>query len=495
MSYLLNITLFNNTFTNIYDSWISINDVAIGESYKYSYKKISITQRLEDSEDSSTDSDSENSSDCSEDSSTDSDSSDSSDSSDTSDSLAINIKLLTKLLNRCLHDTKVVVVIYDWSTNTAYLKTGFDISDQGIPIDIKYRPGFTSFIVTSRAPKIQNNISDFVKWNGTDFVLQQEKFIPVGFNAYWLGFNEKYNYPTNDQIEEIFIIAIILKATVIRSHTIGFSSGTYNSLRPYNNYINHHAWAPIDYAFLMAKKYNIRLICPLTDSYNYYHGNYGDFCKTRGVAKEDFWTDLNVRSDFKNYISQWLNHINPYTGQAIKNSPELFMIELGNELGNIRPYNGSKSIPTEEWIADISSWIKSIDPNHLVLNGTDENLGKSNEFNISTLDCYSNHFYWRDFNKIDLQADNANKSKKPYIISEFSPFFDKQWFYEIESRPNVKGTIFWNMYPHEFGYRRGQPIEHNDGYTMHYPENRLELLTISNHFRRMRALPEIKEFD
>ena len=326
-------------------------------------------------------------------------------------------------------------------------------------------------------------------------MLQKEKFIPVGFNAYWLGLDEKYTYPKNDQIEEMFIIAEKLKATVIRSHTIGFSSGSYNSLRPYNNYINKHAWAPIDYAFLMAKKYNIKLICPLTDSYSYYHGNYGDFCKTRGVKKETFWTDPNVRLDFKHYISKWLNHVNLYTGKAIKDSPELFMIELGNELGNIRPYNGSRSIPTEEWITDISSYIKIIDSNHLVLNGTDENLGKSNEFNITTLDCYGNHVYWKDYNKLDLNANYAKEINKPYIISEYNPFFPDIWFKEIESRSNIKGTMFWNMYPHEFGYRKGQPVQHNDGYTLHYPENRVELLPISNHFRRMRGLPEITELD
>ena len=406
---------------------------------------------------------------------------------------------LKKLLKKCIKDSKVVVVIYDWSTRLAYLKTGFTISESGEPVDIKYRPGFTSFIVSSRAPKlnprhgITKDLSNFVKCDGEDFVLQNQKFIPVGFNAYWLGFNEKYSYPTNDQIEEMFIVANILGATVIRSHTLGFSSGTYNALRPYNNYINYHAWVPIDYAFIMAKKYNIRLICPLTDSYNYYHGNYGDFCKTRGVPKEAFWTDLNVRSDFKDYILQWLNHVNPYTGKAIKDSPELFIIELGNELGNIRPYNGSKSIPTKEWISDISAYIKSIDTNHLVLSGTDETLGKCGEFDISTLDCYSNHFYWKDKVNLKKQSDCASDVNKPYIISEFNPRFDKNWFIDIESNYNVKGTIFWNMHPHELGYRRGLPIQHKDGYTLHYPENRTQLLIISNHFRRMRGLPEITE--
>ena len=53
----------------------------------------------------------------------------------------------------------------------------------------------------------------------------------------------------------------------------------------------------------IAKKYNIKLIVPLTDAYSYYHGSYGDFCSNRGLPKTEFWTNGNVRSDFKKFIN------------------------------------------------------------------------------------------------------------------------------------------------------------------------------------------------
>lgn len=40
--------------------------------------------------------------------------------------------------------------------------------------------------------------------------------------------------------------------------------------------------------------------------------------------------------------------MNQYTGIAYKNDPTIFMIELGNELGNIRPDALSLAIPTQE---------------------------------------------------------------------------------------------------------------------------------------------------
>lgn len=330
-----------------------------------------------------------------------------------------------------------------------------------------------------------NVISNYVFWNGKDFILNGDRFVPVGFNAYWLGYTEEYTYPTHEQIEEMFMVAKQIGATVIRSHTLGFSGGSKKSLRPFDNNLNNEAWEPIDYSFQMANKYNIKLVIPLIDGYNYFHGSYGEFCKTRGVDKTQFWTNKDVRDDFKEYISLWLNHVNQYTGISIKKDPALFLIELGNELGNIRLF--STTIPTEDWIRDISSWIKSIDKHHLVLNGADESLGKSNDFNINSLDVYSGHFYGKDYWRVDYGSNNAKNVGKPYIIGEYDCHFGDDWFREIESRPNVKGTIFWNMYPHINGYKGGNIVPHNDGYTLHYPENDTELKRISKHFNLMKS--------
>jgi len=333
----------------------------------------------------------------------------------------------------------------------------------------------------------KTNLKNFVKWDGRDFVLNGEKFVPVGFNAYWLGFTEEYSYPKYSQIEEMFKIAKQIGATVIRSHTLGFSGGSPNSLRPFDNNLNPNAWDSIDYSFYMANLYNIKLVIPLIDSYDYYHGSYGEFCKTRGLPKNEFWSNQVVRNDFKQYINKWLQHTNKYTGVAFKNDAAIALLELGNELGNIRPNVGSTSIPTEDWIKDISSYIKSIDKNHLVLHGADESLGQNNDFQIDSLDVYSGHFYGKDYSRIDFGSNSAANVQKAYIIGEYDCHFEKDWFMEIERRTNVKGTILWNVYPHSNGYKSGSPVPRNDGYTIHYPENKLEFDRIQQHFKNLKS--------
>jgi mannan endo-1,4-beta-mannosidase len=418
-----------------------------------------------------------------------------------------------QLLDTLYLDTNVVCVLYNWNTHFAYAKSGFQITNNK---DSSINTEYTTFIITSRIPKPPSpkpppnpspkpppnpspkpppnpspKPSMYIQWNGKNFVYNNKIFVPCGFNAYWMGYTENYDYPTKLQIIEMFDIAKRMSATTIRSHTLGISSGSQNSLRPFDNTLNNNAWDSIDYAFSIAKQYNIKLIVPLTDAYSWYNGNYGDFCKTRGIQKDDFWTNIQARNDFKDFLNKYLDHLNKYTGEKIKNSSTIAFLELGNELGNIRNDATSTSIPTFEWLTDITNYIKSIDSNHLILGPSDECLGSqtSNDFKVKNIDCYSSHFYGEDYNRIQYGAQSSQQVNKGYIIGEYSSSFGQDWFTNIEKVSNLQGTFFWSMYPHENGLNGGNTIDHNDGFTLHYPEDKSQLLLISNHLRRIQKLP------
>lgn len=333
----------------------------------------------------------------------------------------------------------------------------------------------------------------FVTTKGNKFYLGNNVFTPVGFNAYWLGLTDDLAAPPERWVDEMFDAAVKMKATVIRSHTVGFSSGRPGTLRPYSNQLDPAVWKGMDYAVYKAGLTGIKLLPIMTDAYYYGHGNYGDFCKTRGVPKTSFFTDLNVRKDFKEYIGLWLNHTNQYTGRKNKDNPSIFGIELGNELGNYRPDATSTATPTFDWLKDVSSYIKTVDPNHLVLDPSDEYLGKANDFQIPSLDMYSAHFYGKDYSRIDYGSGNAAAVNKPYFIGEYDSKFGDDWYTSLENRKaNVKGSIFWSMWPHSDGTPTGQRVVHGDGYDVFYDTAaKSQLLRISNHFRRMRGLDTV----
>eukprot|EP00331_Platyophrya_macrostoma_P019908 CAMPEP_0176471918 /NCGR_PEP_ID=MMETSP0127-20121128/41432_1 /TAXON_ID=938130 /ORGANISM="Platyophrya macrostoma, Strain WH" /LENGTH=301 /DNA_ID=CAMNT_0017866685 /DNA_START=9 /DNA_END=911 /DNA_ORIENTATION=+ len=280
----------------------------------------------------------------------------------------------------------------------------------------------------------------FVKSCGRDFCVDGKKWVPVGFNAYWLGLDEEYRYPSFKRIEEMFEVAKKMSATAIRAHTLGHSSGSKVSLRPWDRNLNNNAWKPL--------------------------------------SKKEFWTNRVLIDDFKDYIYKYLNHVNQFTGVAIKNDPALFLIETGNELGNIR--NQDNSIPPKSWIQEITDYIRSIDKNHLILDGVDESLGKSDNFHVPNVNVFSRHFYSEDYNALHARAADAANVGKPLIVGEFS----------MEKEENVKGTFFWSMFGHD---DNGNWIRHNDGFSLYYKEDSSykDLLKLANHARRMQGLSEI----
>lgn len=115
--------------------------------------------------------------------------------------------------------------------------------------------------------------SGFVTWNGNSFILNGNSFYPCGPNIYWLGIAEDMTYPPASQIDEMFKVTKMMGATAIRSHTLGFSSGSRNTLLTAQRTYNNEAWGSIDYSYYMARLNGIKLIIPLTDSYAYSHGN------------------------------------------------------------------------------------------------------------------------------------------------------------------------------------------------------------------------------
>jgi hypothetical protein len=64
-----------------------------------------------------------------------------------------------------------------------------------------------------------------------------------------------------------------------------------------------------------------------------HHGGKHNFTDWRGLSDENqFYTNPLVISDFEQYISVLLNHINSYNGIAYKNDPTILAWETGNEL-------------------------------------------------------------------------------------------------------------------------------------------------------------------
>ena len=109
---------------------------------------------------------------------------------------------------------------------------------------------------------------------------------------------------------------------------------------------------------------------------------------------------------FEQYIRALLLRNNTITGTPITEDPTILAWESGNELK-----------PPANWTKRIASFVKSIDPNHLFLDGT---YGINTQaLPFEEVDIYSDHYYPMDSNKLRNDFDLVNKSNKVFFAGEF----------------------------------------------------------------------------
>lgn len=295
--------------------------------------------------------------------------------------------------------------------------------------------------------------------SGSHLVLDGRPFRFGAANEYWLGLDENVGgiaYPTDFRISDGLLTAKDMGATVVRSHTLGISTGLPQSLEPALDQFNSAAFRTIDYSIAQAGRLGLHLIVPLTDNWAWYHGGRHDFTDWLGLPEDAFYTDPRAISAFENYIGHLLDHVNPYTGVALKDDPTIMAWELGNELNGM----------TGSWIDTISSYLKRLSPHHLVSANQQSGINPAS-LTAPDVDIVDVHYYPPSTTKIETDAATVAAAHKVYVAGEYgSTSASGALLSPLVSDPNVAGTAFWSLFPHrdDHGY-----VQHDDGFTLHYP--------------------------
>lgn len=325
------------------------------------------------------------------------------------------------------------------------------------------------------APIASNSLRSFVVRDGNKLMLDGSEFFIVGPNIYWLGWLYAPNAsgilvpPSHQNIKEAIVTAKLMGATVIRSHYLGISTGSADALEPSLNVYNFNAFSNIDYSLYAAAEQNIRYIIPLTDNYAQYTRSRFNFTKWRGITDGDqFFTDPNVISDFKAYISTLLTHVNALTGIALKDDPTILAWETGNELYITSTASGK---PPESWTQAIAQHIKSLAPKHLVIDGS-YGPGTAKSLAIPEVDIYGNHFYPLNTNTLIANARRVWAANKVMYTGEYD-WTEKNggdslvsFLTLLETFPQI-GDSYWSLFVRDDSCQKYVP--HNDGFTLHYP--------------------------
>ncbi|KAK4056494.1 hypothetical protein OIO90_002341 [Microbotryomycetes sp. JL221] len=214
---------------------------------------------------------------------------------------------------------------------------------------------------------------------------------------------------------------VFMMSYTIRAHTLGANVGTSLSIENALGQYSQRAADAVDWAIYAAKMYGIRLIVPLTDQYDYYHGGIYTFLRWRNLpadSPDDFgpFYDLEseVYSDFIDFVTTLITRPSNITGLSMAQEPTVMAFETGNELGG---WTGKQHPPPVEWTRSIADLLKRLAPDTLVISGT---YGvRHDELAINDVDIVSDHFYPLYSYNAKRSANDAYKGGKAFLAGEY----------------------------------------------------------------------------
>lgn len=149
----------------------------------------------------------------------------------------------------------------------------------------------------------------------------------------------------------------------------------------------------LDYAIAKASALNLKLVLVLTNNWHEF-GGMDQYLAWYGLSgHSDFYRDARVRRAYAAWLLHLTAHINGITKLAYRDDPTIFGWELANEP---RGTAGTSKRVLTQWAAEMSSYLKSLDHNHLVAVG-DEGF----------LDGESDHWSYHADNGVDHRALTA----------------------------------------------------------------------------------------
>jgi mannan endo-1,4-beta-mannosidase len=267
-----------------------------------------------------------------------------------------------------------------------------------------------------------------------------------------------WGWPTEFEITDALESVDQMGGTVVRTYVLsvrkdGSDMGDHFYVTGPGKF-NEEAFQVLDLALKLAREKGIRLIVPLVDQW-WWMGGRQEYAAFRGKQADDFWTDEQIIRDFEATIHYVLNRKNTLTGVAYKDDPTIFGWETGNEIK-----------PPHEWTKRIAAFIKSIDSQHVVIDGNSLQGVSQEQLDDPNIDVITTHHYPRpmgNFIEPIREAWQKCKGKKPYFVGEFGfiPADEVKEVLDLVVDEGISGALIWSLrYHHRDGgfYWHSEPL-------------------------------------
>ena len=366
--------------------------------------------------------------------------------------------------------------------------------------------GSAAFLFLVASPNVATNGANdqFVRQRGGRFFVGQKPFRFVGANVALM-----YRDEDRARMPETLRQAAQAGIKVVR--VWAFGEGGPNDVRPmtdFEDWPRHHsfrlapgqwnedAFVHLDKVIAEAAKNNIYVQLCLT---NWWRdtGGVTQYLRWAGIndAADDnykfginnekailFYSNPETRRLYREHLEKLATRRNTITGVLYRDDPTIFGWELMNEAQVIT----GRWAERRAWFAEMSAYLKSLDPNHMIAPGawgyrsSSERREWLADHAIPTIDYCDVHSYPRDDHDsfvdspkalkefIENRAAAAFSIKKPLVLGEFGMGVEGykgasqvEWykaFFDGNARAGAAGAMFWILTPDA---RRGYGVTYS----------------------------------
>jgi mannan endo-1,4-beta-mannosidase len=335
-----------------------------------------------------------------------------------------------------------------------------------VMITTTFGQGFQNFITRSGSKLMDGNKPyRFISFNVPTLNYQEDEMAFKVTNPYAL--------PDEFEMRDVFKTVSEMGGQVIRIYTIPVRNKNFPSeALTYVNApgdFNEDAFKVTDMMLSLASEYGIRIIFSLLNNHQWMGGrpNYADF---RGKASDEFWIDRQLIDDFMETVRFVINRKNTLTGVRYRDDKAILCWETGNEL-----------LCPVEWTNEICRYIKSLDKNHLVMDGyfaSGRRMVREESLTEPSVDIISSHHY--EDNPLDMLSNISKnlgiiKGRKPYVIGEFGFISTAGVELVLDSviaDTHISGALIWSLRHHRrYGgfYWHSEPLGGGIYKAYHWP--------------------------
>lgn len=350
-----------------------------------------------------------------------------------------------------------------------------------------------ALILAASGPAARGADWPIVHRRGDELVEGGKTFRFLGLDAPNLHQNESQvrpdfsnRFPDEYEIRDVLGSLHRLGARATRTFTLSVACRDDDGIPTYvagRRAYNEAAFRTLDRVLALCREYDVRIVFPLiaSQSFGGWRG-VDEFAALSGKPPGSFWTDPEVKADFRRLLDYVVNRRNSVTGALYRDDPAILAWQLGNEFDSYAPdrkFNPGAWRPLiTDWSLEMAAYLHSIDPNHLVMEAGGD---RARLLASPAIDVMSTHLYeyWNrlsglpsELAPLARQAAAECRSRKPLIIDEFGlGAVDNIRALILAIRgEGIAGGLLWSIRGHR---RDGGFYCHNEGGTpvnsYHFP--------------------------